>query len=341
MNERKIIWIGRFRGYSGFAVASREYFLVTKQYFNNLYLASLEVLEDADPLKQYSISLPIEDSALKIVNHLPITEPDAEVYFSVFEYDRIPDTWIDIFNRSKLIMTQSNFCKNIFSKFIDEPLKIHVIPYILPNNFFPEGKKIRYFPENIFIFGSVFEWVARKVPERMIQAFVEEFKINEPVRLILKTSHPEGKDIKKILREITNDSRIILLDQQIKDIAEFYRGLDAYISCTAGEGFGQTLFEAMSCGIPTIGSNHSGNLDFMNNDNSFLVDVHDWSLIPNSEFRWKLPKISSIREKMRYLFENKNSDLVRSKVKNAIKTISTFKREEIGLKIAKLIKKIL
>ena len=31
------------------------------------------------------------------------------------------------------------------------------------------------------------------------------------------------------------------------------------------------MAEAMACGVPTIASNYSGNLEFMNNDNSWLV----------------------------------------------------------------------
>ncbi|MHA1341323.1 MAG: glycosyltransferase [Promethearchaeota archaeon] len=332
--SRKIVWIGRFRGYSGFATSTREYFLSILPYFHKLYIAPLEVLKENDPLKQYLVPLPLEDTELKIINHLPTTDPEAEVYFSVFEYNRIPDSWIPIFNQARLIMTQSNFCKQIFSQFIDDPSKIRVVPYILPKNFRGDGPKIRYFPEDIFVFGSVFEWVPRKVPERTIKAFVEEFSSNEPVRLVLKASHPQGKNVKELVSNITKDERIIVIEDIIEDISAFYRGLDAYISCTAGEGWGQTLTEAMACGIPTIASRHSGNLDFMNDENSFLVDVHDWSPSnPNPSFMWKLPKISGIKKTMRYIYEHKGSPSIQKKIKNALSTTSKLTHEAIGPKI--------
>ena len=38
------------------------------------------------------------------------------------------------------------------------------------------------------------------------------------------------------------------------------------------EGFGLTLAEAMAIGKPAIATGYSGNVDFMNNENSYLVD---------------------------------------------------------------------
>jgi glycosyltransferase involved in cell wall biosynthesis len=47
---------------------------------------------------------------------------------------------------------------------------------------------------------------------------------------------------------------------------------DCYLSLHRCEGFGLTLAEAMFYGKPTIATRFSGNLDFMNRANSFLVD---------------------------------------------------------------------
>ena len=112
-----------------------------------------------------------------------------------------------------------------------------------------------------------------KAPERMIEAFLNEFSNNHPVRLILRTDHPTIRDLPKYVSATYHNSCIQILSSPIPDITSFYRGLNCYISCTAGEGFGRTMAEAMACGVPTIASNYSGNLEFMNNDNSWLVEV--------------------------------------------------------------------
>ena len=47
---------------------------------------------------------------------------------------------------------------------------------------------------------------------------------------------------------------------------------DCYVSLHRAEGFGYTLAEAMWLGKPVIATGYSGNLDYMNPDNSYLVD---------------------------------------------------------------------
>ena len=47
---------------------------------------------------------------------------------------------------------------------------------------------------------------------------------------------------------------------------------DIYVSLHAAEGFGLTLLEAMAVGTPVICTGYSGNMDFTNEANSWLVD---------------------------------------------------------------------
>ena len=114
-----------------------------------------------------------------------------------------------------------------------------------------------------------------------------------------------------------DDPRIHVIAEPIPDITTFYKDINAYISCTAGEGFGQTMAEAMACGIPTIASNHSGNLEFMNESNSWLVEVEDWSPAqPEQQYQWRLPKIESIQKAMREvvnLWQQKKTSIMRAK----------------------------
>jgi glycosyltransferase involved in cell wall biosynthesis len=52
-----------------------------------------------------------------------------------------------------------------------------------------------------------------------------------------------------------------------------YKAVDCYVMPSRGEGWGYPLHEAMAMGLPTIGTNWSGNAEFMNATNSLLVDV--------------------------------------------------------------------
>ncbi len=54
---RRLVWIGRYRGTSGFAIATRQYVLALQKYTKDLAIAPLEVLEDTDPLLSLQTSI--------------------------------------------------------------------------------------------------------------------------------------------------------------------------------------------------------------------------------------------------------------------------------------------
>ncbi len=175
---KTVVWIGRYvRG--GFAPGARRNVKALLPYVDKLIVAPLYVLPEDHELYPFVEDFDEgEGDFFKVVNHLPITDPTADAYYSVFEFDQIPPQWAEIFDNAKLIMTESHFCKEIFSKQVKDPSKIHVIPYILPKSireFDPHGKKFRPWPSDQFVFGNIFEWVPRKVHERTIIAFLNEF----------------------------------------------------------------------------------------------------------------------------------------------------------------------
>jgi glycosyltransferase involved in cell wall biosynthesis len=341
---KDIVWIGRFRGSGGFATAAREYVLATREAGIDLRIAPLmETLENDDPLHAFEAPLPLPDDTFRILNHQPIMDPDAQAFLSVWEYDRIPNEWVDSFDQAVVVMTQSTFCRDMFACQVSDPSKIHVVPYIVPAQYRPKGDVYHFAPPGTFVFGSVFEWVPRKVPELTIQAFTEEFGPEEPVRLVLRTSHPEGEDTRAIVRKLSDDPRIIVLPSALPELSGFYRGLDACTCCTAGEGFNQTLAEAMACGIPVIASRHSGNLDFMDDSNSYLADVEDWSPVPGTDvdgecLYWRKPVVASIRECMRKVYTEMTELGTASKRADPRSFRAKYSRAKIGATIAKLLR---
>lgn len=330
---RALVWVGRFRGYGGFVQSTRGYVQSLIPLVDNLIIAPMELLEPADPFN--ALVKQFDDNDFRLMNHGPNKDPDASAFLSVWEFDHIPQEWIDPFIQAKVILTQSRFCAEIFAKAIGDRSKIHVVSYILPPTASPIGQTIRDFGKDYFLFGSVFEWVPRKMPEIMIQAFEEEFSHNEQVCFLLRTTHPNIANVTEFVRQKFHDPRLIVINTPLPDITAFYRGLDCYISCTGGEGFGQTLSEAMACGIPTIGSRHSGNLDFMNDMNSWLVDVEPWSpvedpMIPNEEFQWRRPKVASIRKAMREVYELKQEHKMSRKTEAALKIGAAMTPKQVG-----------
>ena len=164
-----------------------------------------------------------------------------------------------------------------------------------------------------FDFHSGFE---RKNPEGIIEAFLEAFPSgNEKVTLLFKTLHadnyPKSKDkLKEIIKK--DPKRIIWLDTTLtkEELASITNAIDCYISLHRSEGLGLTMAEAMYLGKCVIATSYGGNLAFMNNENSILIDYSkvtikdDFGPYKKGQI-WAEPDIDEAAKYMRALYEDR------------------------------------
>ena len=239
-----------------------------------------------------------------------------------------------------------------------------------------------------FCFLSVGQWTKggygedRKDLGKTIKIFYETFanKVGAPA-LIMKTNgatysiidHEETKskirDIKKNFPKDWDLPNIYLLHgtMPMEELNDLYNHpkVKAFVSFTHGEGFGRPLLEATMTGLPVIASNWSGHLDFLDNNNSLLVEgemtpvpksmVWKDIIIPQSQ--WFTINESDARKALMYVFDNEsrvrknaerlmkiNSDRFTHKNMTTILNDLVEKHTEnlpsqVGLKLPKLTKK--
>jgi glycosyltransferase involved in cell wall biosynthesis len=77
---------------------------------------------------------------------------------------------------------------------------------------------------------------------------------------------------------------------QEKTLPKVYSMSDAFVLSSRGEGFCLPYLEAAACGLPVIGSNCSGQSDFLKKENSFLVDPDEMSEVKTNGNMSKLAK---------------------------------------------------
>ena len=130
---------------------------------------------------------------------------------------------------------------------------------------------------NVFHLGSAF---SRKNPLAAIAAFRKAFG-DAPNRMLAIKIIDNGAHWarRELDMAIAGAGNIRLIEGMFPepDMAGLMAGADIVISLHRSEGFGLVPAQAMALGKPVIATAWSGNLEFMNKDNSALVS---YSLIP-------------------------------------------------------------
>jgi glycosyltransferase involved in cell wall biosynthesis len=94
---------------------------------------------------------------------------------------------------------------------------------------------------------------------------------------------------------------------------------DCYLSLHRAEGFGYTMAEAMFYGVPVIASGYSGNLEYMNPNNSYLVPCKEaFVKTPDGPFQrgsvWGDPNLDAAAAMLRQIAEHPADAIARGRL---------------------------
>jgi glycosyltransferase involved in cell wall biosynthesis len=196
--------------------------------------------------------------------------------------------WKVVYDRYDEIWTISDFAATSFRELF--PGRVRVVPNVLDYETFPAfedaatDRLARERTEFLFAFDANSS-MERKNPEGTIDAFAAAFKDTDwakRVRLTLKVggmNRPEhAPRVRRLqIRAAETGLAIQFDDRQLprNDMLRMIAESDCYLSLHRAEGFGYTLAEAMYYGVPVIASGYSGNLQFMTQENSYLVPCQE------------------------------------------------------------------
>jgi glycosyltransferase involved in cell wall biosynthesis len=117
----------------------------------------------------------------------------------------------------------------------------------------------------------------RKNPVGVIEAFRQAFAPGEGPVLVVKTMNGRQRwpNHQRVLAAADGRADIRVWDEALDraDQMALIAAADCMVSLHRSEGLGLHLAEAMWLGTPTIATRYSGNLDFMDDHNSLLIDA--------------------------------------------------------------------
>jgi glycosyltransferase involved in cell wall biosynthesis len=186
----------------------------------------------------------------------------------------------------------------------------------------------------------------------LIKWFVEEFKKDKSVGLIIKTS--QGREtsldrkstdlmLKKLLREIGHDGnpKIYLLHGELTraEMNALYKHpkIHGFVSATRGEGFGLPFLEAAVAGLPVLATNWSAHTEFLNYG-SWVKFEHELKRVDQSKVdknifmpnaKWAEVKESDFKSRIRKFYNSHDIPKIKAK-ELAEKLTKLYSRDSIN-----------
>lgn len=254
------------------------------------------------------------------------------IAMSVWETDKIPELWKSVYkkHKTKSVIVPSTWNKKIFS---NAGFKVHLLPHVIKSKKENKIEKINNFRSNLddrFVVFSMSQWNDRKGFDSLIKAFSMEFDENPEALLIIKTYVSSmnlqkfsfqqqlqyiGNQIKGIKNKIYNkkgnisNANINVICNVIKEenLCWLYSKSDVFCLATRGEGFGLTISEAVSNGVPVVVPNKGGHLDYLDKNSSFLFECYKQPYIGdptyNYNMNWLETDVLSLRSKLRESYD--------------------------------------
>jgi len=206
-----------------------------------------------------------------IILHIsPLTwyEPYAgkkNVVFSMYEFESIPKGWVDKLPDIQLLIVPCEHNKRLFTKYYDVPCEVclegvDAAKFPIVDRSFPEKVPFRF-----YWFGALNlrkGWLQLRMLWHEWKILLKAKGIKDNTELYIKCNDQHEEQVKRLEEDIIFDNRI-LTDKQLQ---ELFAQAHCFIFPTMGEGFGLTLVEAISTGLPAIYTDYSGPCDYMTED---------------------------------------------------------------------------
>ena len=234
----------------------------------------------------------------------------------LWELPSIRGDWHHLYRYVDEIWVPSEFCRHAFQSITNLPV-ICVPPAVEDLEARAIHKREHFgLPGDVFVFGYSFDvssYLARKNPFGLIEAFRREFGNSRDVLLLLKyfNAGHDQDNVRALEEAIAGAPNIRSISRRMdaNEIASWHAAVDCFVSPHRGEGFGLNLAESMSLGKPVIATRYSSNLDFMNDENSYLIDCNLTSIPSNigpyrKGYLWADPCLDHLCHLMRTVFED-------------------------------------
>lgn len=265
---------------------------------------------------------------------LPSMRAEYKVLYTMFESDKLPDDWQEPLEYADKILVPSKWCQAVFKK---AGFEAEVVPLGYDDTMFQYVER-PHRDENheTFTFLHYNAFNIRKGFPEVFKAFVKEFRHDEPVKMIFKSTldrmplpilNAQYPNIEMIMGKVTDF-----------ELQEIIARSDCFVFPSRGEGFGMTPLETMATGMPTIVPNAHGISEYFNP--LYMYEVNVKETCPALYSRYKnqdvgnmvVCDIDHLAAQMRYVYEHQKEARAKGKAASEYVKQWTFKQTAQMLK---------
>lgn len=245
--------------------------------------------------------------------------------FLVWEGDKIPHSWVADCNDIRVtgILVPSEHTKKAAINSGVDANKIFVIPHGVDTSLFKPKEvdtsfsHLKDLSKCKFLFNK--GW-ANGVNDRsgfdvLVKAFCEEFKVDEPVSLLVHINqvyNPPGWDFGNEINKlgVSLNMNVCYIGAQFpfNKLVSLYNCADFIVSSSRAEAFNLSVLEGMSCGLIPIVPDTGGEIDFVNVENGYvygndgLVKASGYQLMEDTN--WLQPSKEQLKQCLRRAFND-------------------------------------
>jgi|GEM_PF-2379124 len=296
-------------------------------------------------------NFPRDPNALHGLADLPA---NFRIVYLAWEEDAYPQRWVTELNaHANMVMAASEHTKRVLKR---SGIKIPVV--VVPNALMPaylaanldlsaantRSALIKSKKKYLFLHNS--SGMERKSPKELLEGYVEAFTAADNVALVIKSFpniNNQFTDLVEQFRAKKNSPEIELIetaDLSDEQLIELYQSANCYVAPSKAEGFNLPVLEAMCLGVPVISTGWSSQLDFLTEDNGYLVDyqlVPAQSHLDNPGAYWAEPSVPDLAAKFRQVYEEDGKEVQLEKIDLAHEMARNFTWEKSAELIAGIV----
>lgn len=231
------------------------------------------------------------------------------IAYVVWEPTRVPDELKRHLLDALELWTASEWGRKVLIENGIAAERVCVVPEGVDPALFHPLDDVRH-DADVFRFLTVSRWEPRKGLADVVDAFLREFRRNEPVRLIVHGGKAHELRNELRARGCAGDPRFVHSGPRHFDgMVRLYNECDALVFPTKAEGWGLPVIEAMACAKPVIVTDYSAPREFVSERTGYLVRVEKMTEVrassdyPDGECGfWAQPDVDHLQHLMRHVY---------------------------------------